>query len=241
MTEEQKQPQASSAPQEGALPTPEEPQAAPEAQPKASEPPSPEAKPQPSETPKPQPSPWKRRLRRAFWFLALLVVVFLGGFITAVVTIVNPLEASLNQKRREIFELQNQVTTLEKDLQAKEQKIRDLQSQIEKLEQRLKDLEEEHLRALRQAALIQAQRNVYKAVVALHERDTQGARLALTAALEDLTFLQDHAPKDLQPFVEDMVDALEDVKAQLTPTDKTIRRLQRLADNLEDLLDLLER
>ncbi len=241
MTEEQKQPQPRSS-KEGELPTQED-VGGTAATPETTETAPQEGQPQPAkgETPKPQPSPWKRRFRRFLWFLALVVVVFLCGFLTSVAILVQPRDQKISRLNRQVQTLTTQVDDLESRLQEKEAEIRSLEKQLRKNETQLADLKDEHLRLVQELALVRAQRSVYKAIAALEIKDTRGARLALEAAREDLAFLYDHANERLKPLVADLQKALEDLQPQLTPTDKTIVQLQRLAENLEDLQDLLEK
>lgn len=236
MTEEQKQPQPvpETAPsQETALgaegpSTPEPPKVE-------------EAAPQEVTVTQKPPSPWRRRLRRFLWLLAGAVLLYVCGLLSAVALVVQPLEARYQQALLRERELNDQLASLQATLDAQETRLKEMEQEAAREKARVASLEEAELRRRQEALLNRAQKGLYKGIAALYEKDTLTARLALRGVLQDLAALADIAPKEWQDFLQDLQKELEDLLPQLTATDTTLRRLQRIADVLEEVANQVER
>ncbi len=238
MTEEQKQPQ----------PTPETAAtAATEGPGEAEGPPAVEAGPEqpttpPSEVAETKPSsPWRRRLRRFLWLLAGMVLLYVCGLLSAVVLVVQPLEVRYQQALLRERELANQVASLQATLEAQEAQRQALEREVDQLKDQVAALQEGERQRRQEALLHRAQKGLYKGIAALYEKDTLTARLALRGALQDLQELTDLAPADWRDVLQDLQQELEDLLPQLTATDTTLLRLQRIADALEEVASQLER
>ncbi len=237
MTEEQKQPQ----------PAPQTPPSSPPGPAEAEGPSAPEFPPvgettPPGETMEPKPpSPWRRRLRRFLWLLAGVVLLYVCGLLSAVVLVVQPLESQYQQALLRERELNDQIASLQATLEAQEAQLKAMEQTAAQTEAKVASLEEAELRRRQEALLNRAQKGLYKGIAALYEKDTLTARLALRGALQDLSELSDIAPEEWRDVLQDLQQELEDLLPQLTATNTTLLRLQRIADALEEVANQLER
>jgi len=236
MAEEQKQPEP--APQT-TLPSPETPSGAEVPTPES--PKSGEEVPQEEAVEQKPPSPWRRRLRRFLWLLAGVVLLYVCGLLSAVVLIVQPLESRYRQALWRERELNNQIASLQATLEAQEARLKEMEQEITQQKSQLATLEEAELRQRQVALLSRVQKGLYKGVAALYEKDTLTARLALRGAVQDLVELEKVAPAAWQDVFPDLRKELEDLLPQLTATNTTLVRLQRIADALEEIASQLER
>ncbi len=235
MTEEHKQPQSEAqipGSGEGPPPTPF-PSTPP--QPPASEVPT-----APLSSEKPA-SPWRRRLRRFLWFLAGSLLLYVCGFLSAVLLVVQPLEGRYQQVLLREGELKAQLETTQQERDEALARVQELEQELQQWKEKVAEFEAAREVDTQVQAFIQAQRDIYKAIAALYEKDTLTARLALQGAAKAVEGQIEGAPEEIRDIVSDVHKALVDLLPQLTPTQTTIRRLQQMANLLDEVTDQIRR
>lgn len=224
----------------------------PEAQPKPQPEPTATTTAGPEEAPKPEteakpPSRFRRFLRRLLWTLALLLVLYAAGFLTAIVLVVQPLQDRLGQAEQAAQNLQGQATSLNEQLAQKDTYIRELEARIQNLEGQLqqvqeaqKALEEAQARMTPYIALLQSLHYGYRAALALQQEDLLAARLAWQTLLQHLETVQQTAPENVKDGVSAVYEQAQNLLPQLATDPTTYQKILVLVARMEDLEPLLQ-
>lgn len=187
------------------------------------------------EPPEQPPSRLRRWLRKVLLGLTLAFLIFTCGWVAAFFTSVAPREDEVVRLRITLQKLERENRELTQQLEALQQRQQQLQEELDQTQQEAQALRAQVQELQAQVLLMQAQRHLYRAMVALQDKDTTTARLALQGTSRALEVLGQQAPAEFADILQDIQRNLEDLQPQLTSTPTTLRRLRQLADQLEEL------